>query len=70
MIPLHAALAQAAAEYGAMAGQTAASGSPGGTADILSQARALVSANPVPLVAIVLTVVVVAGLLRTSAYRS
>lgn len=70
MIPLRAALVQTAVEYGAMAGQTGANGSRSGSADILWQARELVTDNPVALVSIVLTIVVLAAFLRTRSYRS
>lgn len=69
MIPLHAMLAQAATEYGATAGEVVGSGPWSGPAGFLSEVPAWATANPIGVVAIVLTVLLVVGLFRTRSYR-
>jgi hypothetical protein len=69
MIRLLAILAQAATEYGAMAGEVGGSGPWSGPAGFLSDAPAWATDNPIASGGIVLTVLLILSLFRTRRYR-
>jgi hypothetical protein len=69
LIALRTVLAQAAVEYGAMAGEAAGGAATGGFNDLLSQGRTLATESPLAVALFVLTALVIAGLVRTRRYR-